>query len=192
MVMCSPGARGRAWRGRGWAEMAGIVTDVRRPELEKTSTAATMRAAPARFLRQGRRGGHGGAPCGLRFARGLLNRRRRARRPWRLGFELVGEERARENGEDKVGDGVGMASWACSSLLQVGAARSPASSWCGASDELGRYRMKTMLVWFIRYGFRNFPVLAPDEIRVQVRMIPDLLPDSLSSWNFLDDSKMSK
>ena len=98
----------------------------------------------------------------------------------------------RENGEDKVGDGVGMASWACSSLLQVGAARSPASSWCGASDELGRYRMKTMLVWFIRYGFRNFPVLAPDEIRVQVRMIPDLLPDSLSSWNFLDDSKMSK
>ena len=44
----------------------------------------------------------------------------------------------------------------------------------------------------IRYGFQNIPVLAPGEIRVQVRMIPDLLPDSLNSRNFLDKYKMSK
>ena len=50
----------------------------------------------------------------------------------------------------------------------------------------------TLPFWVIRYGFRNIPVLAPGEIRVQVRMIPDLLPDSLNSRNFLDNFKNVK
>ena len=69
--------------------------------LAKNLAARLVRGVPARFLRWSGRGRRGGAIGGLRFARGLLNQRRRAR-PWELALgALWGEKNGEESEESE-------------------------------------------------------------------------------------------
>ena len=64
-------------------------------------TVSSIEGFPARFLRWRGRGRRGGANAGLRFARGLLNQRRRAR-PWELALgALWGEKNGEESEESE-------------------------------------------------------------------------------------------
>ena len=62
-------------------------------------TVSSIEGFPARFLQWRGRGRRGGANGGLRFARGLLNQRRRAR-PWELAFGALWGEKKGEESED--------------------------------------------------------------------------------------------
>ena len=103
----------RARRGRRGTGTAGIELVVRQPWSGKTRTAATMRAARARFLRQGRGGRHGGASAPNGGARrGLQRRRFDGERELRL---VHGGEQERRREREGAGLGLGFgeraASW---------------------------------------------------------------------------------
>ena len=133
----------RARRGRRGTGTAGIELVVRQPWSGKTRTAATMRAARARFLRQGRGGRHGGASAPNGGARrGLQRRRFDGERELRL---VHGGEQERRREREGAGLGLGFGERGglvalLSTRVATASREGAASSGCGASDELGRYR----------------------------------------------------